>query len=137
MHEQSIVIALLEQVRRHTPDGATLRKVKVCVGAMRAIEPELMRWAWAAGTKDTAMEGAALELTIEPYQLTCPKCGRRWKSEALFERCSCGCDDATPGGDDALMLTAIEIDDMPPEVGPEVRPEVRDERSVFEERAAT
>jgi len=112
MHEMSLVTALLEQATRHVPDGAVVRKVKVCAGAMRAIEPELMMFAWEAGKGGTPLASADLELTIERYELRCPDCGRCWHSERAIEKCSCGSDEATPGGGDELLLMALEIDEM-------------------------
>lgn len=111
MHEQSLVAALLEQVQRHAPAGAIVRTVRVHAGAMRAIEPELMHWAWEAGKGGTTLASAALELTIDSYDMTCPACGRRWKSDTIAERCACGCTAPTAGGSDELMLMALEIDE--------------------------
>ena len=110
MHEFSLVNALIDQVDRHLPAGATLRRVKVRAGAMQAIEPQAMQWAWQAATQGTRMDGATLELTIEPFALTCPECRRQWESDDIYDTCPCGCQRPRPTGAHALTLLSITMD---------------------------
>ncbi len=111
MHEFSIAEALVEQVAAHTPASATLRRVRVRAGAMAAIEPEAMQWAWRAATDAGRFDGAQLMLELEPYRLRCPACGREWDSEQLFVACSCGHARPQPRGDAGLTLLSLDIED--------------------------
>ncbi|MCC7204690.1 MAG: hydrogenase maturation nickel metallochaperone HypA [Phycisphaeraceae bacterium] len=62
MHELSIAWMLLEQVRRHTPGGVTVRRVRVRVGALRGIDADTMGFAWQAATSGTPLQDSQLEV---------------------------------------------------------------------------
>jgi len=100
MHELSLAKSLLELVRRH---------VHVRAGPFQAIDPDAMRWAWLAATAGGFCEGASLELTLLPWAMTCPVCNRRWQTDDPLETCACGHADPDREGDDALILTAIDL----------------------------
>jgi hydrogenase nickel incorporation protein HypA/HybF len=119
MHEFSIATALVEQVDAHAPAGLTLRLVRVRAGAMRAIEPTAMQWAWHAATQATRFDGAELELIIEPFTLTCDACGRRWESAEMFTDCACGNPRPRPDGSNDMTLEQLTLDDASEQ---EVRP---------------
>lgn len=109
MHELSIAQALLDQIEHHVPAAATLSCARVRAGAMQAIEPDAMQWAWRAATDGGRFDGATLELTIEPFTLLCPACQRRWASDDLFEPCTCGHPRPQSVGDDGLTLMSLDI----------------------------
>ncbi len=113
MHEFSIATALIEQVDRHTPPGATLSRAKVSAGAMQAIEPDAMQWAWTTLTAGTRFDGATLDLLIEPFTFTCPDCGNQWQSADLFDACSCGCARPRPTGSHAITLLSLSLEESP------------------------
>jgi hydrogenase nickel incorporation protein HypA/HybF len=111
MHEFSIAQALLGQVEAHVPDGATLRRVRVRAGAMAAIEPQAMQWAWRAATDAGPHDGAELILEIQPHRLHCDRCGRAWDSDELFVACACGHRRPRAVGDAGLTLLSLDIDE--------------------------
>jgi Zn finger protein HypA/HybF involved in hydrogenase expression len=111
MHEMSIATALLDQVESHLPTGAVLRHVYVKAGAMEAIEPDAMNWAWRALTDPTRHDGAELHLTIEPYRLECPSCGRQWNSGDLYVACECGYPRPRSIGESGLTLLSMTVDE--------------------------
>lgn len=108
MHELSIAQALVEQVRRHTPDGKRLRSAQLRIGAKQGIDPESLKMAWEVTLTGTALAGAVLEIQWLPWQLTCPDCGRRWTGDDVFVACQCGC--ATPTADGSGELTLLSLD---------------------------
>lgn len=110
MHEFSLASALIERVEQHLPAGATLLRARVRAGAMQSIEPDAMQWAWRVGTQASRLDGAELELEIEPFTLTCPDCARQWESMNLYETCTCGCVRPQPGGSAAITLLSLTID---------------------------
>lgn len=110
MHELSIAEALLEQVKRHLPPTAALRRVEVRIGPMRMIESQAMQWAWQAATAGTPWAGAKLSLQMLPWRLQCPTCERQWDAMDLLETCSCGCDACRPIGGDELQLLCVDYD---------------------------
>jgi len=111
MHELSIAHALMEQVDEHAPGGVSVHRVTVLAGAMQAIEPDAMQWAWDATVRGTRFDGAHLELQIEPFTLTCPDCGNQWESDQMYDTCPCGCERPTPTGSHAITLMALTVDD--------------------------
>ena len=113
MHELSIVRRLIGQIAEYVPRGAMARSVNVKAGALQAIDPQAMYWAWEAATRDTALQGATLNLECLPWQMHCPDCDRRWVSNDPTTTCTCGCDHPRPCGGDELILVSIEVDDDP------------------------
>jgi len=116
MHEFSIALALKELVAQRAPPGLVVRSVSVRAGAMRAIEPEAMRWAWRAAVQGTALDGSQLRLTNLPWSLRCGGCGRTWQAADPSQPCACGHASVYPSedsSDDELTLVSIEVDDPP------------------------
>lgn len=111
MHELSVVRALLDQVRAHAPEGASLRYVRLRVGPMQSIVPEALRCAWHAAINQTALDGAKLIVEYRPWRLSCTMCGRQWDSDEPYAPCACGFDQPALSGSDELTLLAIEVDD--------------------------
>ena len=125
MHEFSLVEALIERIEAHAPPDRAVLRVRVRAGAGRAIEPDLMQWAWRAATEHAALDGATLELEIQPYRLHCPACGASFESEYPLASCACGCEATRPEGGDELTLRSITLsDDERPHPCPEPRKEV-------------
>ena len=64
MHEMGIAIELYrtcrETIREH--GEGRLRHVKIAVGELAAVEPDLLSFGWEAVTVDTPDEGAELEI---------------------------------------------------------------------------
>ncbi len=116
MHELSIAEALLEQVRRHTPPGGRVRRIKLRVGPLRGIEPEAMLVGWRAATAGTDCDSAELCMEMLPWTLCCPQCQRQWTSDELYVSCDCGCCVPHPVGGNELDLMSMDVD-VPDEQG--------------------
>lgn len=111
MHELSIAVALVGQALRHRPAGAVVLCVRVEAGALQAIDPEAMRWAWRAATEETPLVNSVIDVHCEPWQIDCAACGRRWTGDDPLESCACGSADTQPHGDDRLRLLSLEVMD--------------------------
>jgi Zn finger protein HypA/HybF involved in hydrogenase expression len=115
MHELTIAEAVFRLAQVRTPAGSHLRVVRVRAGAMRAIDPDAMNWAWHAITADC--DGAdrrrvRLELDLRPWRLRCPNCGRTWDADTVDQRCArCGVGGAYPLAGDELLVESIEVED--------------------------
>jgi hydrogenase nickel incorporation protein HypA/HybF len=110
MHELSLAEALLQQVRRHTPDGALPRTVRIEAGPALAIEPMAMQMAWQAVIADAPFNQAALELRVLPWRMRCGDCGREWLSDDPLDDCECGSVATVPDGDGHLSLLSLDVD---------------------------
>lgn len=89
MHEFSLVDALFDQIgdaaRAHP--GAQVRQVRVRIGALAGVEPQLFRSAFELLQVDRQCADAELELSFEDAAWRCGACG--WRAEA-GEPLQCG-----------------------------------------------
>lgn len=76
MHELSIAQGVLEGVRAALVayPGARPERVRLAVGELTAIEPELLSFAWDAMVADLPEAGCALEIEWRPACQVCPHC---------------------------------------------------------------
>ncbi len=76
MHELSIATEIhritKEHIARHP--GARLESLRVAVGELSAIEPDLLQFAWQATTEGTTEEGAQLIVEFRPARQICTRC---------------------------------------------------------------
>ncbi len=77
MHEMGIALEIHRVCREAVADRGPgrIEKVRVAVGELSAIEPDLLRFAWEAVTRETTDEGAALEIEWHRTEQVCPSCG--------------------------------------------------------------
>lgn len=120
MHEMGVAIEIYrtcrEAIRGHGP--GRLEKVRLAVGELSAVEPDLIGFAWEAVTVDTPDEGCALEVEWCPARQHCPKCdAAKTRSEGSWLRLcpDCGALLTVEGGDelDVLEVTFVTDDDVP------------------------
>lgn len=76
MHELGLVVEMIEAVKEVVQNQPEVQvvSVHVRVGALRAIEPEVMRFCWDAATQETVAEGAVLCLETVPASGFCREC---------------------------------------------------------------
>jgi hydrogenase nickel incorporation protein HypA/HybF len=84
-----------------------IEKVRLAVGELSAVEPDLIEFAWQALIADTGDAGAALEITWCPAQQVCEPCGEaKPRSEGSWLRLcpDCGHPLQVTGGDELDVL---------------------------------
>ena len=111
MHELSIATSLYEQVKRHTPPGATVTSIRLRVGPMQGIEPDSLRFGWEAVCQEENANVPELMLEMLPWRLFCPQCSRKWESQELYVVCQCGCATPQVEGGSELQLISIEVEE--------------------------
>jgi hydrogenase nickel incorporation protein HypA/HybF len=112
MHEYSLVEALLRRVEDEARqrDATAVHALKVSLGELAGVEPELFRTAYETFRAGTLCEKATLEIVRYPASYTCPSCGKSFaRGEVLrCERC------ARPARmdekSDALLLESIDME---------------------------
>jgi hydrogenase nickel incorporation protein HypA/HybF len=79
MHELSLAAEVYRQCRSRVEGGETSRieRVKLAVGELAAVEPDLLRFAWQAVTADGPDAGAVLEIEWREAIQVCDGCGAR------------------------------------------------------------
>jgi len=78
MHEFSVATSVYQACREAVagqPPGR-IDRVRLRVGELSAVEPELIVFAWQAVTADTPDEGSTLEVDWCPATQECPRCGQ-------------------------------------------------------------
>ncbi|MGE5180304.1 MAG: hydrogenase maturation nickel metallochaperone HypA [Bacteroidota bacterium] len=76
MHEMSLATEVYRLCRSRAA-GGRIERVKVAVGELSAVEPELLRYAWEAVTSGGADVGAVLEIDWREAAQVCASCGAR------------------------------------------------------------
>jgi hydrogenase nickel incorporation protein HypA/HybF len=116
VHELGIASSILEtvQVEARKHGSARPSRVGLRIGELTAVDPEALRFAFEALTRDTDLEH--LELDIE----TCPRRHRCCVCAAVFEvknfefACPrCGAARTECIGGDELELAYLEVEDEP------------------------
>jgi hydrogenase nickel incorporation protein HypA/HybF len=96
--------------------GARLERVKVAVGELSALEPELLVFAWEGLTSGTADAGSVLEVEWRPARQECAACGQAAaRGSGTWLRICDGCGGLlrVDGGDelDVLSVTLETADE--------------------------
>lgn len=115
MHElsicQSIVDSILIELAAIEPKPKRLISARIVAGELRQIIPEFMQEAYQATTKDTDIEGSALEIQVFPIQGRCTECD--WTGDlpsGVFQCQSCGAERVKLEGGMQLYLDNLEIE---------------------------
>lgn len=108
MHEYSLVQALIDDVARNVRgrDGA-VRRVRVRLGALSGVDPDLLATAYDTFRPHTVCAGATLELTRVPARWSCPQCRREIVAGERLQ--CCGGPAQLVQGDD-LVLEQLELE---------------------------
>ena len=123
MHELSLVTEIYRTARK-TVDGYgahRIEAVKVAVGELAAVEPDLLSFAWEAVTRDTPDAGARLAVDFRPARQTCAACGdvpERAPGSWLRLCPRCGGPLGIEGGDDLDVVNVTFEDETAPDGAP-------------------
>ncbi len=77
MHELSLVTEVHRTCRQRidAQGGGKLERVRLAVGELAAVEPDLLTFAWEAVIQDGPDAGATLEVEWRPARQVCEGCG--------------------------------------------------------------
>jgi len=113
MHEASIAQSILDIAARHA-DGARGGRITsntVTVGALAAVEPECLRFAFEALARGTGAEHATLEIREDEGRGACRACGAEFAVTEFLPLCArCGSPEVHVSGGDALTVDSMEIE---------------------------
>ncbi len=114
MHElgivQNIIDIIEEQMKIHS--AKRLVGVELEFGAMTAVMPDAIEFAFTALTKDSPLEGAGLSITIIPIKAVCLDCGHEPVLDTFIPFCpicSSGVLSIVEGKDE-MKIVSIEIE---------------------------
>jgi hydrogenase nickel incorporation protein HypA/HybF len=110
MHELSIATAVLNTALKHA-DDRRVTAVRLRVGTMRQVVPDSLEFYFEIVARDTACEGATLELEQIEAILRCGACGREWSPQIPAFRCpDCGSADVGALAGEELEVDYIEVE---------------------------
>jgi hydrogenase nickel incorporation protein HypA/HybF len=118
VHEMGVAAEVRRIARASVADRGPGRItcVRLAVGDLAAIEPELLTYAWNALVQGTSEEGATLEVDWRPAKQSCRICGDLpGRAPGTWLRLCPRCDGLlrVTGGDDLDVLSVVfEEDDV-------------------------
>ena len=118
MHEMGIAIEIHRCCREAVSDQGPgrIERVRLAIGELSAVEPDLIDFAWQALTTGTPDAGSTLDILWCPAQQNCDACGEaKDRSEGSWLRIcpDCGNPLTVEGGDelDVLEVTFLTDED--------------------------
>ena len=112
MHEYSLVAALVERVEDEARRRGALaiHALKVSVGELAGVDPELFRTAYETFRAGTRCEGARLEVVTCPAAWSCPSCGKTFARGEVLRCAACERPARLSERSEALLLESIEME---------------------------
>jgi len=113
MHELSIVASLFDILNEKAREQKAKRitKVKLKVGMLSGVVPELLESAFDIYKKDTVASEARLEIERTSVKVKCKKCGAEFSPEDFTMICpSCGSFEVKVLSGDELLLEKMELE---------------------------
>ena len=115
MHEYSIVLALLDQVKLHaeTHGAISVERIRLRVGEQSGVEIELLETAYEMARIGTLCEGAEIEMISAPLCWQCPICKMEIPRGEILRCVRCEQPARMIGGDEILLeQLEMEIPDV-------------------------
>lgn len=115
MHELSVCLSLLEEVKRvaRENNAGSVTRIIVKIGPLSGVEPDLLRNAYPIAAAGTLAENAEFEIEVAGIVVSCSQCGR--ESDAAANRLLCAhCGDYRTNlvSGDEMVLQSLELDDI-------------------------
>lgn len=112
MHEMALAESVLDIVqttaRQH--GASQVRAVRLAIGRLSHVEPDALRFAFDAVTRQTLAEGARLEIDATEGTAWCMKCCEAVPVARLGDACPrCGSHQLQVTGGDEMRVQDIEI----------------------------
>lgn len=113
MHEMSLCESIMriigEQLRQN--GFARVKTVRLEVGTLACVEPEALRFGFAAVSRGTPAQGSALDIIAVPGEGWCADCATAQALTRHGSACAqCGGPLLYRGGGDALRVMELEVE---------------------------
>jgi hydrogenase nickel incorporation protein HypA/HybF len=122
MHELSLAMSIVETVTESLADypGATVKEVRLRVGALAAVEEESLQFCFGVATEGSPVAGARLLVNRLPVILHCTPCGKDVELAGVQTfRCPvCGTQASGIRQGRELEIESIEIDEKEADARP-------------------
>jgi hydrogenase nickel incorporation protein HypA/HybF len=108
MHELSIANAVVEACAERA-SGARVVRVRLEIGQLSGVMPAAVRFSFDVCTRDTVLEGAALEIVETPGRASCRNCGGEVTLTGFAGSCGCGSTDLCVVAGEELKVKEMEL----------------------------
>jgi len=115
MHELSVCLSLLEEVKRvaRENNAGSVTRIIVKIGPLSGVEPDLLRNAYPIAAAGTIAEDAELEIEATSIVVSCSQCGGESSATANKLLCAhCGDYRTKLLSGDEMILQSLELDDI-------------------------
>jgi hydrogenase nickel incorporation protein HypA/HybF len=118
MHEMGLAVEIRRLAREAVAGRGPgrIEIVRIAVGELSAVEPDLLAFAWEAAVAGTDDAAAKLEVDFRPARQTCQACGEiAGRAPGSWLRLCPRCGDAltVSGGDDLDVLRVVFEETVP------------------------
>src|SRR2546423_11679020 len=111
MHEMGLCEAVLAVVRE-VSDDEPVGRVRLRVGRMQGVVPDVFEFCWRMVAQDTGAADAALELRDVPVRVRCGACGGEAELDTTTIACpDCGATSVVLLAGDELSVEEVELRD--------------------------
>jgi len=113
VHEMSIMTSLLRAVEGKVREVGAVRvtRLRIVVGKLSGIEPDLLETAFEFLSPGTVAEGASFEIRTPGLQVRCNDCQRTFELDEIQFACpECGGFNVEIQGGDELLIEEMEVD---------------------------
>ena len=109
MHEIGLCEGVLG-VALEAAGGEPVSRVRLRVGRLQGVVPEVMEQAWAMVSEGTPASGSRVEMVEVPVRVRCRSCGQDTESPDTPFACSqCGSPDVGIVGGEELVVEEVEL----------------------------
>jgi hydrogenase nickel incorporation protein HypA/HybF len=113
MHEMALaeeVVRIVEEAAMRSAAGS-VRTVVLEIGRLSSVEPDALRFCFAAAARGTIVQDAAVEIVEIPGAGACLACGATVPMDDLWGECpSCDGGALQPSGGTEMRVREIEIE---------------------------
>jgi hydrogenase nickel incorporation protein HypA/HybF len=112
MHEVSLVESIVTALEKMMKEEKwkKITEVRLRVGLLRQVNPDILSFAFETVTKGTPLEGASLIVTDVPLEYRCRDCGQVWGEEnGLCPACGSGSRETLAGME--LEIESLEVEE--------------------------
>ncbi|HXJ16443.1 MAG TPA: hydrogenase maturation nickel metallochaperone HypA [Candidatus Polarisedimenticolia bacterium] len=116
MHELGIAASVLDAVQAEAQKypGMRMSRVGLRIGELAAVDPEALRFAFEALTRETEFESMALEIEMCPRRHRCGDCATVFEARDFVFACPrCGASHTECISGEELEIAYLEVDDEP------------------------
>jgi len=111
VHELGIAMEIVDLATARA-NGAQVTRVVVEVGALTAVLPDALAFAWDCAIEETPLAQAKLEIITMPGRGRCRVCQAEQEMTMVFGRCGCSSTDLELVAGEELRIKELEVCDV-------------------------